>query len=293
MAKEEKLKKGQKVAEKAIFLEGSLTAAKIAIGFLSGSTVLISDALHSLSDMFSILTSWSGLKIAQKKADERFPYGYFKAENLGTLVVSGLIFYAAWQMFIQGYHRLFSFSSVRIVLLALGISFLDALILFFFGRYEIRVGRQINAQSLIAMGKENRAHLFSSMAVFGGILAAFYRVPYFEGIITIAISFLILKIGLVTAKNSIFALMDVSPGKEIEEKVARVIKSVPGIEELLDLRLREAGPFVFGETKVGIRKFVNVVHSHEIADKVESEVSKRISQITSFAVHVEPFKSDF
>ena len=77
MAKEEKLKKGQKVAEKAIFLEGSLTAAKIAIGFLSGSTVLISDALHSLSDMFSILTSWSGLKIAQKKADERFPYGYF------------------------------------------------------------------------------------------------------------------------------------------------------------------------------------------------------------------------
>ena len=51
------------------------------IGFLSGSIVLISDAVHSVSDILSIVTSWLGLKIAQKKPDERFAYGYYKAEN--------------------------------------------------------------------------------------------------------------------------------------------------------------------------------------------------------------------
>lgn len=293
MTKQEKLKKGQKVAEKALFLEGALTVAKVVIGFLSGSTVLISDALHSASDISSILTTWFGLKIAQKKADEHFPYGYFKAENLGTAVVSGLILYAAGHMFIQGYQLLFSFSSVRVPLLALGISLLDALVLFFFGNYEIKVGKRINAQSLIAMGKENKTHLFSSMAVSGGILAAFYQIPYFEGIITISISCLILRIGLVTAKNSVFALMDVSPGKKIEEKVRKAIESVPGIEDFFDLRLRKSGPFYFGETKVGVRKFIDVRRAHEIADSIEEQIKKKIPQVDSFTVHIEPFQSDF
>jgi len=293
MTNENQLKKGQKLAAKALFLESGLATAKVVIGFFSGSTVLISDAFHSLADLSSIFTSWFSLKIAQKKADERFPYGYYKAENLGTLIISGLIFYAAWQMFQHGYQRFFSFSIVKLPLLALAISFADALILFFFGKYEIKIGKQVNVQSLVTMGRENKTHLFSSLAVFAGILAAIYRVPYFEGVITMIIALLILKIGLTAAKDSIFALMDVSPGEAVEKKVARTIESVPGVEEFFDLRLRQAGPFVFGETKVGIRKSVDVQRSHEIADKVETAIKKGVSQITSFTVHVEPFHSDY
>ena len=293
MTQREELKKGQKVAGTAIWLEGSLVAAKTIIGLLSGSLVLISDAIHSGSDNLSIIASLFGLKIAQRKADERFPYGYYKAENLGTLIISVLIIYAFWEMLTQGYTRLFSFSLIKMPLLALGISLLDALVLFFFGNYEIKVGRQVNAQSLIAMGKENKTHLFSSMAVFVGTLASYYRLLYIEGLITMAISFLILKIGLSAAKNSVFSLMDVSPSKEIEQRVARVIESASGVEEFFDLRLRKSGPFIFGETKIGIRRFVDVRRAHEIADKIEQKVKKRVSQIDSFIIHVEPFRSDF
>ena len=293
MTKKEGLKKGERLATMAIFLEGFLAAAKAVIGLLSGSVVLISDAIHSGSDILSIFTSWFGLKIAQKKADERFPYGYYKAENLGAAIISILILLAAWGMFIRGCGRLFSFSPIRTPLLALAISLLDALALFFFGNYEIKVGKEINARSLIAMGKENRTHLFSSMAVFLGILAAYYRIPYLEGIITILISFLILKIGLTTAKNSVFALMDVSPSKEIKDKVVEAIESVPGIEAFFDLRLRESGPFIFGETKVGVRKFIDVKRAHEMTDRAEEEVKKKVPQIDSFTVHIEPFKSNF
>jgi len=291
--KKEKLRKGQKLTEKAVWLEGGLVAAKTIIGLLSGSLVLISDAIHSGSDILSIVTSWLGLRIAQRKADRRFPYGYYKAENLGTLVVSLLIIFAFWEMFSHGYARLFSFSEIKIPLLALGISLLDALVLFFFGNYEVKVGRETGLQSLTAMGEENRTHLFSSMAVFVGILAAYLGLPYIEGIITIGISLLILKIGLSAAKNSILALMDVSPSEEIEQKVARAIESAPGVEEFFDLRLRRSGPFIFGETKIGIRKFVDVSRAHEIADRVEQEVKKKVPQIDSLMVHVEPFKSEF
>lgn len=293
MAQKEELKKGQKVTEIAFWLEGGLAIAKVTIGLLSGSLVLISDAIHSAFDFLSIVTSWFGLKIAQRKADQRFPFGYYKAENLGTLIISFLILYAFWKMFTQGYTRLFTLFQIKVPFLALAISLLDALILFFFGNYEVKVGRQINAQSLITMGKENRTHLFSSMAVFIGTLAAYYHIPYIEGLITIIISILILKIGLVSMKDSVFVLMDVSPNKKIERKIIKAIESVPGIEEFFDLRLRKAGPFIFGETKVGIRKFVDVRRAHEIADEIENTVKKRIPQIDSFLVHVEPFKSDF
>jgi cation diffusion facilitator family transporter len=293
MTKTEKLKKGQKVAGTAFWLESVLVIAKVIAGLLSGSLVLISDAIHSASDILSIATSWIGLKIAQRKADKNFPYGYYKAENLGAAIISVFIIYASWKMLTQGYMRFFSFSSIKVPLLALSVSLFDALILFFFGKYEIKIGKQINAQSLIAMGKENKTHLFSSLAVFVGTTAAYYQVPYIEGVITIGISLLILKIGLTAGRDSVFALMDVSPGKEIEQKVIKAIRLVPGIEEFSDLRLRKSGPFYFGEIKVGIRKSVDVKRAHEMADKVEKEVKRKVSQVDSFMVHVEPFKSNW
>jgi predicted Fe-Mo cluster-binding NifX family protein len=131
------------------------------------------------------------------------------------------------------------------------------------------------------------------MAVFIGILAAYLKIPYLEAVIAMAISFLILKIGLVTAKDSILALMDVNPGRQVEERVVEAIKAVPGIEGFSDLRLRKAGPFVFGEVKLEVRKFINVQRAHEIADRAEALIKKKVTQVDSLTIHVEPFRSDF
>ncbi len=291
--KEEKLKKGQKLTKMAALLVAFLAILKAVIGFFSGSIVLISDALHSGADLLPIFASWFGLKIAQRKPTGRFSYGFYKGENLATLAVSVFILYVAWEIFTEGYQRLFLISSIKIPILALIIALVDALVLYFFGNYEIKVGKAINAQSLRAIGEENRAHVFSSLAVFVGILSAQFKIPYLEGVITIGIAILILKIGLETTRESILALMDVSPSKEVEEKAAKAIQSVPGIEEFFDLRLRKAGPFIFGETKVGIRKFVDVKRAHEMADRVERTVKEKVPQIDSLSIHVEPFESDW
>lgn len=136
-------------------------------------------------------------------------------------------------MLTEGYSHLFSFSSVKLPFLALAVSLTDAIILFFFGKYEVKIGRQINSQSLIAMGSENRTHLFSSGAVFIGTLAAYYHIPYLEGVIIIIISFLILQIGFSSTKQALFSLMDVSPGEEIENKVIAIIKKTVGVEDFL------------------------------------------------------------
>jgi cation diffusion facilitator family transporter len=287
------LAKGERLASLAIWLEGFLAIAKAVIGLFSGSLVLITDAVHSASDLLSIITSWLGLRIAQKKATKRFSYGYYKAESIGTLIISALIIYGFWEMFSQGLSSLTHPSQVSVPLLAMGVSLVDALFLFFFGNYEVRVGKEIGAQSLIAMGKENRTHIFSSSAVLIGTLAAYYQIPYLEGIITMGISLLILEIGLSSGKEAVLSLMDVSPGKEIEEKVAKAIESAPGVEEFWDLKLRQSGPYIFGQVKVGVRKFIDVSRAHKVADRIEKEVKKIVANVDSLVVHVEPFRSDF
>ncbi len=287
------LNKGQKLAATAFWLESLITLAKAVIGVFSGSLVLISDSIHSGSDLVSIISSWLGLKIAQKEPDKRFSYGYYKAESLGTLLVSILILFAFINMCKQAYSSFFTTSVINIPLFALGISLFDAVILFFFGNYEVKIGKQVGSRSLVAMGQENRTHVFSSSIVFIGTLAAFYKIPYIEGILTLVIAALILKIGISALRDAVFNLMDVSPSADIEETVSKVIKQIPGVEDYFDLRLRRSGAYILGDIKVGVRKFIDVQKAHDIADHVEANVKKEIPQIESFFVHVEPFKSEY
>lgn len=287
------LKKGEKVARTALILEGFLAGSKAVAGYFSGSLLLLSDAVHSASDLMPIFASWLGLKIAQKEPDERFPYGYYKAENIASAVVSLLVFYAGFKVITSGITNLGQVSAVKIPFIAMAVSLADAVILFFFGNYEIKVAEEINSKSLMTMGKENRTHIFTSSTVFIGIFSSYLGIPYLEGIFTIGISFLIFEIAISSGKDALLALMDIGPSREVEQKIAEAVAAVPGIEEYYDLRLRRSGPFIFGETKVGIRKSVDVKRSHEISKAVQTAVKQKVPSVDSFTVHVEPYKTEY
>jgi predicted Fe-Mo cluster-binding NifX family protein len=131
-------------------------------------------------------------------------------------------------------------------------------------------------------------HLFSSALVLIGLFAAFFKVMYLEGIMGILISLFIFKIGIESAKDSIFALIDVSPSKEIEEKVRKVLESISGVRGFENLRLRKAGPFVFGEVEVKLGKSVNINRAREISDNIEKEIRRKVKSVDSLMVGVAP-----
>jgi cation diffusion facilitator family transporter len=87
-----KLKKGEKTAGIATLTIALLTLVEAVVGFLSGATILIADALHNAVDSITNFASFFGLKISQRKPTEKFPYGYYKAENLAALFVSVWLF---------------------------------------------------------------------------------------------------------------------------------------------------------------------------------------------------------
>jgi len=291
MEKVSYLKKGREVSGFSALISLVLAISKGLIGFLSGSVVLLTSALDSFVDLVGMVTSWFGLKIAEKKPDKKFPYGYYKAESLAAMFVSFFILYAAFELLLAGYSRIFILSEITIPLIALAVMIVSSFASFILSRYLFNAGNQINSQLLITNSKERMIDVFSSLIVFAAILASYYKIPYIEGIVTMGISLLIFKVGLFSIRDSIFALMDVSPSKEIENKIKKILKSIKGVESFENLKLRKAGPFIFGEVIVKIKKFVDVTKAHEIADNIENKIKEQIKQVDSFTVHVEPFKT--
>jgi len=283
------LRKGERTLRISTVATFVLAVLKGVVGYFSGSVALVTDAFHSGADSVTRFASWSGLKIAQRKPDERFPYGYYKAETLVALFVSVLILYAGYKTLMESITRLFRISEIEAPFFALVVSLISAFTAYLLASRMKKVGREINSQSLIVSAEETRLDIYASLLVFAAILSTYFRVPYVEGSVGIFLSILIFKVGIENGKAALYNLMDVSPTKDVENRVKKVFSSCDEIEEFERLKLRQAGPFIFGEVKIKVKKFIGVSRAHDIAEKIEKRVKEEVGQIESLSIHVEPY----
>lgn len=293
MKDRKKLLLGQKAAEKVGLVIAGISLIKALVGLITKSAVLLSDAIHSGSDLVSVISSWLSLKIAQQKPSKKFPYGFYKAENLAALLISFLIFWAGWGFLREGLEKFLSVSRLELPYLALMTGFIGAVSDFLISRYLATVAKKIGSSSLAAAAKEKVGDIFVSATVLVAIFASIFQIPYIEGGVIIFISLILFKIALETGKESILVLMDAGPEEKLVARVAQTINQVPGVAECLELKLRYAGAFLFGEAKVGIRRKVSLAQAHQVADRIEEMVLKKFPQIVSLVVHLEPFISDY
>lgn len=284
-------KQGQKTTIIATLITIIFALAKAIVGFISGSVVLLGDAVHSFADSFSSFAAWFGLKIAKKEPTEKFPYGFYKAESVVAFLISLLILFAGYTIIKESISKLFVEYQLSIPLVAITVAFLDAIVMFLIGSYEIKVGKKINSQSLIADGKESRMHLLSSSIVLVGIISVLFGIPYLEGGMGILISLFIFYAGFKSAKDSIFSLMDVSPNPEVEKKIKKILNKISGLRDFENLKLRKSGPFVFGEVEAKIGKAVSVDKANEISRNIERKVKEKVKTVDSFTISFRPFET--
>ncbi len=285
------LKKGQKAVNIAALTTILFAAAKAVVGFFSGSVVLLADAVHSAADSFSTFAAFLGLKIAQKEPTEKFSYGFYKVENITALIISGLIFFAGGTIVKESVDKIFTEYDLKIPLIAVAVAVLDAFVLFLVGSYEVKAGKEINSQSLVADGKESRLHVLSSSVVVVGLVSSWLKFPYLEGIAGIIISLFIFQAGFESAKDSVLALLDVSPDKEVEERIKKILRGISGLRGFDNLKLRKSGPFIFGEVEAKIGKKVNVKKASEVSDSIEKAVKDKVKTVDSFTVSITPYQT--
>ncbi|MCD4705778.1 cation diffusion facilitator family transporter [bacterium] len=285
--KEDILKKGQRAAKLATIATVFLAFIKGLVGFLSGSILLIADAVHSTVDIFAIFSSWFGLKISQRKYNEKFPYGYYKAENFATLIASLFIFYAAYEIFIESYSKFFETSSLKLPIVALAVPLISALVSYFIAIYEDKVGKEIKSQSLIANAQESKIDVVSSLVIFGGILLSYFNIRYIESVVGVGLSLMIIKIGYQNAKIAVYSLMDAGLDEKLEKNVKKIILGIENVKEVSSLKLRQSGLFIFGEVSVKMMGNINVERANDLSELIADKVTNRFSESEYLVIHID------
>ncbi|MBN1526414.1 MAG: cation diffusion facilitator family transporter [Candidatus Omnitrophica bacterium] len=285
------LKRGQNIAFIAAFATLLLAVMKAVIGYLFDSKVLIADAFHSGADLLAIFASGFGLWLASKKKSKTFPYGLYKAETLGSLIIGVLIVWAGIQILKDGHHRFFHISSVQeFSIFPVGAGMVSIIAAYFIARKEKAIGQAIGSQSLLANASESFLDIFTSAGVLFGIVLAYAKIPYVEGSVIIIISLLILKLGLTNAWTSFLVLMDANLDPELQAEIEEKINQIYGVKGVSEVKIRQSGPFKMIECKIETSPTLSLYRAHELAGKAEEFITKNYARVESVFIHVEPSK---
>jgi cation diffusion facilitator family transporter len=286
---------GQAGAGRRVTLIGAginifLIALKFAAGTLGHSQALIADAVHSVSDLFTDAVVLLGLKVGRRAPDETHHFGHGRYETLASTVVGlalvGVAVYLGVESGLDIYHHI----ERHPTLFTLGAAFISIVLKEGLYRYTIHVGRRAKSTALVANAWHHRSDALSSVAVLLGLAGAQIRPEWhiFDAYAALAVSFLILKVGLDVVWSSLREFTDAAPKVEVLQKIANCARGVEGVIDLHDLKVRTSSGLYQMELHVVVDGDLSVTQGHKIAKKVEVCLMKELDDLGQVIVHVDP-----
>ncbi len=281
---------GEKVAKISLVCMIFLTVIKGYAGIVYLSVAVLADAINSLSDIFASALVGSGLRLAGKKPDEKFPYGYYRGETLASLVVSGMIVFSGIEIMIESVRRYFEPIQIIDGTIPLIASAISAITYYLLARYKSKVGKRINSRSLIADSKHSTIDVYAGILVFIGVTLSIVGLSTAEVIVAVLIALYIIKEGIEIGRDSVFSLMDASPQPEKVEEIKTIAHKVPGVLDIHSIRLRRSGPVYFLEAHITVIRDITVQKGHTLSEVIEEKIKESIPEIETATLHIEPEK---
>jgi cation diffusion facilitator family transporter len=264
------------------------TAAKLIVGFMTGSLSLIADGFDSVFDSASNVVGLVGIRVAARPADEGHPYGHRKAETLTALIVAGLLFLTTWELLKSAIERLRNPSLIQaeVNIWSFAALFLSIAIHSLVVWYETREGKRLGSDFLIADALHTRADIFVSLSVAGGLIAVKLGFPIADPILALVIAFVIAKIGIDIIRESSPILMD-GAAMPSDEMVQTAL-SVPGVVSSHRVRSRGHEGAVYADLHIRVDPAMSTEQAHALAHEVQNRLREKHKDIQDVTVHVEP-----
>ena len=257
----------------------------------SGSVALLGDTFHNVADALTAVPLLIAFALGRRPASKRYTYGYGRAEDLAGLFVLAMIALSAVLAAYEAGRRLLHPQDVDhlwAVAAAAVVGFLGNELV---ARYRIRVGRRIGSAALVADGLHARTDGFTSLAVLlgaGGVALGWrWADPVVGLLITVAIVG-VLRSAVVQVGAR---LMDAVDPATVDRALA-AIRTVEGVQEVVDLRLRWIGHSLRAEADVAVDPRLSVVEGHDLAHHVEEHLVAYVGRLEAATVHVSPQDSE-
>lgn len=273
-----------------LFANMILAAAKIIIGYISGSFAVISDGIDSASDVLTFSVSLFATKIMRKPPDYRYPYGYQRAEAVATKVLSFIIFFVGAQLFYSSLVRIITgephaFPS----LIAIYVTIFSIVAKTGLCYYQIKKGKKGDSPMLIANGKNMRNDIFISSSVLLGLFFTYVlNLPVLDLITALAISIWIMKEAFSIFMESNVELMDGVEDTSLYYRIFDAVEAVEGAHNPHRVRLRKhANEYVIA-LDIEVDPDIKISDAHYIAKKVEKTIRENVCNTYDVMVHTEP-----
>jgi cation diffusion facilitator family transporter len=264
------------------------TIAKLIVGYWTGSLSLIADGFDSVFDSASNVIGLVGIYLAARPADEGHPYGHRKAETMTALIISSLLFITAWELMKGAVERLRDPALIQaeVNVWSFGALLVSILVHLTVVWYELRAGRRLQSDVLVADAMHTRADIFVSLSVAGGLIAVRLGYPVADPILALIISFVIIKIGIDIIRESSPTLMDeVAMPPDQAEQIAM---AVPGVLSCHRVRSRGHESAVYADLHIQVDPAMSTDQAHAIAHQVQHRLRERFPGIQDVTIHVEP-----
>ena len=289
----------QKIADRvntvSIIGNAMLSAFKLIAGIVAHSNAMISDAVHSASDILGTLVVIIGIKLASKKADKEHPYGHERLECVAAIVVAMVLFMIGLGIGNGALKNILSgnYSDLRIpgilALVAAVVSIVVKEAMFWYTKIN---AVKIDSSALLAEAWHHRSDALSSVGALIGIAGARLGFPVMDSIASLVIFVFIIKAAYDIFKDATNKLVDHSCDEETEREIYDRVMQNEEIIGIDSLYTRIFGNKIYVDIEIAVDGSYTLKKSHEIAEEVHEDIEKNFQKVKHIMVHVNSAQTD-
>ena len=277
-----------KTARLSVISNSLLIIMKLAVGLLTRSVSIISEAIHSSMDLIAAVIAFSAVKISGTPADERHPYGHGKIENVSGVIEAVLIFVAAGWIMLEAVKKLLHPEEPGVLGLGILVMAVSAVINFFVSRRLYKVARLTDSVALEADALHLKTDVITSAGVAIGLALMWLTGWYIlDPVIAILVALLIIYESWMLLRKAFFPLLDTALSEQELAKLKEILDELD--VSYHDLRTRAAGHQRFVEFHLDVPPQETIEKIHRQCDIIEERIGLEFRDI-SVVIHPEPKK---
>lgn len=269
-----------------------LSLLKLIAGLVANSGAMISDAVHSASDVFSSIIVMIGVKIAAKDSDKDHPYGHERLECVAAIVLATIlagtglgIGYSAITNLIDGKYN--SVTPGMLALIAAIVSIIAKEAMFWYTRYY---AKKIDSSAVMADAWHHRSDALSSVGALIGIAFARIGFPFMEPVASLVICLFIEKAALDIFKDAIDKMIDKSCDDDTISEIMECARQIDGVEAIDIIKTRAFGNKIYVDMEISADGNLPLKETHAIAENVHDAIESAFPKVKHIMVHVNPTK---
>ena len=270
-----------------------LSILKLAAGIVAHSNAMISDSIHSASDVFSTVVVMIGIKLASKESDKEHPYGHERMECVAAIVLSMVLFVTGLGIGWEALKNIMAgnYSNLQIPgRLAMAAAILSIVTKEGMFWYTKIYAQRIDSSALMADAWHHRSDSLSSIGALVGIGAARLGYPVMDSIASLVIFVFIVKAAYDIFQDAVDKMVDHSCDEETEQAIRACVQENEHVKTIDLLQTRIFGNKIYVDIEIGVDGSYTLWKAHGIAEKIHDSIEEKFPKIKHIMVHVNPVK---